>query len=192
MANDKDAGGKAPSKVMEDPEFEDRFGYKHHPNFEKGGEAPKHKNAVYHGPDGRSWPAKVVPLPVNKGDLIKIPSVDNPDDEYRRIRALAPAMQAAAMKELSERMEKGAVALVIHGKTVRLAEYRGLLMKAYQRQVGDGPSARMHWVPCSDLLVNFGTSPKKPRWITISSATPKENVPTPAAGQQPIAHFELV
>ncbi|MCW8128921.1 MAG: hypothetical protein KIS92_00925 [Planctomycetota bacterium] len=181
-AADKAADKKAAQKF--ERRNEGRFApggpmdYERHPE----GKGMKCVAVIFVDNDGAQYPARILPLPTNRGNLTEIPSLADPYTTLQKITRLPLEKQVEALREYHEALAKPAPALLLNGTVVRLVEHDGELHKTMEK--GDG------FIPVVDLLVNFSKRPDKEDWKLRQNVRPEAFAGLPAKGEKPIPHYK--
>ncbi len=147
----------------------------------------QYRKCTYISADGEEYEARIIPLPTNKGTVIKVPSIlpSKYQDEVAKVGQLKIEKQMEAFAALHAEMQKSRPALKIYNEVKPLHEYKGILLHETE--------FRGAKVPCANLQVNLNckTKPKQPDWRDTAKVLPQEFVGTPGAGQKGKAYFKL-
>lgn len=119
--------------------------------------------------DGEEYPARILPLPTNKGELTRVPAIKDPLRDMVKIQKLPAARRVKALLEYNKRLEQTVPCLLLKGEEVRLCEYNGMLFPAVE--VADRE------MPAANLMVNFSRKDLGENWCPKSGVRPKEFVP---------------
>ena|SRR3990167_5184952 len=119
--------------------------------------------------DGEEYPARILPLPVNKGELSEAPAIKDPLKDMFKIQKLPAARRVKAMAEYNLRLQATVPVLLIKGEEVRLARYEGMLFPVVE--VGEKE------MPAANLMVNFSRKDGGENWCPKGGVRPKEFVP---------------
>lgn len=179
------ADADAEVRRLEDENFNSRFSLAGIP----GAKGLKYLEAEFCDSDGQKYRAFVQPLPTNKGSLLKVAGIRDPQGEINRIAHLPFEQQADAIAEYQRAVLNPRQALAIGGAARFLMEYQGHLMYCEEKQTETGQKVEY---PTANLIVNLSRKAGQPRWQLYHSVRPAEYVPTPGKGEKPCAHFRLV
>ena len=124
---------------------------------------------IYVENDGEEYPARILPLPVNKGELSEVPAIKDPLKDMVKIQKLPAARRVKAMLEYNKRLQETVPCLLIKGEEVRLCRYKGLLFPAIEIADKEFPAA--------NLMVNFSHKTGGENWCPKNGVRPKECVP---------------
>ncbi len=119
--------------------------------------------------DGAEYDARILPMPVNKGEVVEIPAIMSPTAEMQKIEALPATQRAKAMLAFQRRLGETVPALEINGEVRQLARYEDLL--CWTTPVGNT------LVPCVNLMVNFARKTGGENWQPRNRVRPWDFVP---------------
>lgn len=145
--------------------------------------------AIFVDANGDEFPARILPVPINKGVIIQVPLVVNYVDEMQKIATLPREKQVQAVKELNEKAGKSTPALSINNRIIDLCEYGPDKMLCWAGHDAEGKN-----VPVCDLMVDYTvkTFDGAPEILKHRSRVlPAEYVGVAPKGQKGRAHFRL-
>lgn len=143
--------------------------------------------AVFVDALGSEYEARISPLPVNKGDMVDVPALENQDAEFAKLRTMDPVSQVRELKRLQSILSSPAKAFVLNGELTRLTQYQGRWCKTIL--ITDEVTKQSNRYPVCDLIVNFSRNTQRPEWKPIASVRPREFVPSAPPGSRQVPHF---
>lgn len=174
-----EAEAKAAAKKGESKPIEAFSGPSEDEKREAARRMPKHGLAAYDyrygractfvDNDGQEYDARILPMPVNKGEVVEIPAIMSPTAEMAKIEALPATQRAKAMLAFQRRLGETVPALELNGEVRQLARYQDLL--CWTTPVGNT------LVPCANLMVNFARKTGGENWQPRNRVRPREFVP---------------
>lgn len=141
-------------------------------------------DCIFKSPSGQEFPAKLLPLPTNKGTLTKVSKVKDVPGLFAAVGQMRNEVERhKAYMQAVEDARAECPALLINGNVWRLMEVDGRLYKTCTKDGNDRA--------CADLMVNVGHRPDAPRWVFKQGVLHAMYAGTPAQGERWISHFKL-
>lgn len=140
--------------------------------------------AVFVDANGKEWAAKVIPLPLNKATIVRLPDMEGAQREAARILTLPFEQQAKAFAEFSGKAkEKIYLSMQHSGERAEIVEVDGKLQFVTEH--------RGRRVPCRDLLINYSEKAEIPNWSFKARVVLDGYISKAGAGQRQTPYFRF-